>query len=653
MKLIGKKITFLVVSISMFWSLPSSAKSLMDMSLEELIQVKVSVASRRDQSVYEAPGLVTVISRDEIQGFQARHLGDVLNRVVGAQLLSPDVFMDQSLSIRGQSITPYNNHVLILQNGRPIRDPISGGFNGTVYAGYPIDAIDHIEVIRGPGSVLYGSTAYSGVVNIVTQEVVENSLTFGVKAGSDNTLNQYFDGRYKNEDFEWMFSLNHLSDDGPTYEFTDYDGTLSSDDFKRDSWGLSSTLKYKDLSANVYVADYRPYSLNGSETWEPGYVNSHGTIFTDVTYSTSLTERSSLDVSYTYNLHRWRGKNDFEDSNSDGVTHQLEATYKWTDGDRINVLVGSGSDKTDWNSGRLIPGNQGSSFAYSQVDYRVFSQSSIIVGAQWNKLEGLDDNISPRLGWISQLSDNLTWKLLYSEAFRKGYPFETNFSVVVFRGNPDLEPEEIKTYETQLIYHTGKTESSLSYFHSKMSNLITREFFSEPSLSPPFYLQYVNGGEWDFWGLEYEGKYQLSSSYYLTASTSYQTNENDSGIKDASLHPNILAKIGLLYKQSSFDLGVFNSYYSKPKETTLVNSSSAQVNSSPESANLLSMKFTTSFNRLRGKGGDNSSEVKLSVEIDNLLNEDFDYPDYPNKRVNSLVPSRGGRGYYLRADYQF
>lgn len=643
----------IVILLLLFASNSSCATSIFDLSLEQLSQVKITVASKREESILNAPGVISVISHKEIQAFQARHLGDILNRVVGAQLLSPDVFMDQSLSIRAQSVTPYNNHVLILQNGRPIRDPISGGFNGSVYAGFPIDAIDHIEVIRGPGSVLYGSTAYSGVINIVTEKVVENSLNFSVKAGSDNTLNQYLDGRYIMDELEVLFSVNHLADDGPNYEFTDYDGTFDNDDFNRDVWGLSSTINYKNIAANIYLADYRPYSLNGSETWDPGYINTHGTVFADLTYSQPINSNSSFDVSYTYNQHRWRGENDFEDTESDGISNQLELTYKLAATDQLNILLGGGGDRTDWDAGRLIPGSQKTAFAYGQFDYKILKNSTLTLGAQWNKLEAIDDNWSPRLAWVSQLNDHITFKLLYSEAFRKGYPFETNFSVVVFRGNPDLEPEKIKTYESQIIFHTDKTESSLTYFNSKMTDLITRNFFSDPSLSPPFYLQYINDGEWDFWGVEYEGKYKLSESYYVTASGSYQTNENDDGIKDAALHPNTLIKLGLIYREKWLDVGVFNSYYSTPKPTNRVNQESVQVNTVPESANLLSLKLSTSMAKIRSKGGDDKSDIAISFEVDNLLNDDFDYPDYPNKRVNSLVPTRGGRAYYLRLDYQF
>ena len=104
--------------------------------------------------------------RDPINGFEALGVGVLpspkrqgvgtmltsnllqLTQTDGFQSIEVNVFSDNVLSVRGQSTTPYNNHTLILLNGRPVRDPITGGLNGAVFTSFPLDIIDHIEVIR-------------------------------------------------------------------------------------------------------------------------------------------------------------------------------------------------------------------------------------------------------------------------------------------------------------------------------------------------------------------------------------------------------------------------------------------------------------------------------------------------------------------------
>lgn len=652
-----KLLTLIIISFLYVISASVSAEDvntekLYSLSLADLLKVKISVASLHEETVQEAPGIITVISQEEIQGFQARNLGDVLNRIVGTLLLSPDVFIEQSLSMRGQSTTPYNNHILILQNGRPIRDPITGGFKGTIYAGFPLDAIDRIEIIRGPGSVLYGSTAYSGVINLVTNQVKENKLSMAAKSGSYANKSYYLNGAYKADDFSFKLNATTEQNEGPKYEFIDYDGDSSSANFDRELWSVSSNLSYKDFSANLFIADFMPYSLNGSETWHPGYINTHATNFFDLSYSTQLNKNNQFNISYTLNRHTWRSRNsDGTNANTTGKSQLLETYNRWESDGKWKVVLGAGVEHSEWDTGRLIPGEQGTQFIYSQLNYQIFSHSNIVAGAQWNKLEKLSANVSPRLGWISQINDNFTFKAFYSEAFRKGYPFETNFAVSVFEGNPDLEPEEIDTYELQLSHHTGKMESSLTYYNSTMKNLITREFFSDPTRTPPFYLQYLNGGEWDFWGLEYEGKFKASANLTVIANASHQQNTRD-GIDNSALHPSNLIKAGILYHANTFDLSLFNSFYSKPYSTDTVREDSSLVNPTPEKTNLTSFKISSSFNKLT-HSNKNNADIKLSLEVDNLFDEDFHYPDYPNKGVNSLMPSRGGRSWTLRADISF
>lgn len=319
----------------------------------------------------------------------------------------------------------------------------------------------------------------------------------------------------------------------------------------------------------------------------------------------------------------------------------------------MNVLVGGGMEKADWTSdanGLVVPGDQKSTFFYVQMDYRL-KALKLIGGAQYNKLDKIDGNTSPRLGLIYDFTPEWGGKLLYSTAFRKGYPNETGFQHWIFRGNPDLKPELINTLEAQVFYQTKRAQASMTVFQSKMKDIIGR--IQVPASNPAgFQFKYINSGEWESKGVELEGRVSATPRLLVTGSAAYQTNEklamaDQPAIKDAALHPNLMIKVGALYTGSDWSVGLFDAYFGKPKETTLVNNKSKVVNKEAEAYHLISLKGTWKALQV-GRFG-----LNLALEVDNLAGTDIRYPDYPNKVVNTLIPLSAGRTFLFTATMLF
>jgi outer membrane receptor for ferrienterochelin and colicins len=88
------------------------------------------------------------------------------------------------VAARGDQTKIDGGHILLLINGRPTREILEGGVISDVLESFPIDALDHIEVVRGPGSVLYGSNAFSAVVNLITKDVQDRGFTVSGAAGA-------------------------------------------------------------------------------------------------------------------------------------------------------------------------------------------------------------------------------------------------------------------------------------------------------------------------------------------------------------------------------------------------------------------------------------------------------------------------------------
>ncbi|MCP5105582.1 MAG: TonB-dependent receptor plug domain-containing protein [bacterium] len=133
------------------------------------MNVEITTASKKAEKSSDAPGVVSVITAKDIKSFGVLSLVDILQRVPGLQPVGSHLFVQNVASIRGDLLTHSDNHVLLLLNGRPLREGANGGVNSPVYTTFPVEMIERIEIVRGPGSVLYGTNAYAGVINIITK----------------------------------------------------------------------------------------------------------------------------------------------------------------------------------------------------------------------------------------------------------------------------------------------------------------------------------------------------------------------------------------------------------------------------------------------------------------------------------------------------
>lgn len=186
---------------------------LLALSLEELLDVKVvTIATGKQQSQIEAPAITTVITAADIEAIGATDLDQVLETVPGLHVTYSATFNNPSYVIRGLYSTD-NPEVLMLINGIPVKQLYSGN-RGNAWGGMPVNGIARIEVIRGPGSAVYGADALSGVINIITKTKADIEGTeFGVRTGSFDTQDVWalHGGNYYGFDVAAMIEI-HDSD---------------------------------------------------------------------------------------------------------------------------------------------------------------------------------------------------------------------------------------------------------------------------------------------------------------------------------------------------------------------------------------------------------------------------------------------------------
>lgn len=168
-----------------------SLESLFEMSFEELMKVKIITATKVPQEIGDIPASVVILTRKDIQRYGYMTLEEILENIPGLYGIDDYSFPGKNFGIRGFWSGVPNDNIMILVNGvQQVSDPASSYPLATLPV--PVEAIDRIEVVRGPMSVVYGSGAFFGVINIITNahfqdEPVDTTSMVSLTTGSEKT----------------------------------------------------------------------------------------------------------------------------------------------------------------------------------------------------------------------------------------------------------------------------------------------------------------------------------------------------------------------------------------------------------------------------------------------------------------------------------
>jgi len=602
--------------------------SVFELSLEELLNLKVSVASRRDEIVRDAPAVMTIVTRDEIEAFGARNLMDIINRLPSMQVVGHAGFYGNKTQIRAQPNSSQDRHTLILLNGRPVRENINGGNNAYFYLGFPISAIESIEIIRGPGSVLYGSNAFAAVINIKTRSTTGDSTLYeaGATVGTYNTADYNALVTGSRNQIHYLAAARLSRSDGPSLEWTDNAGRTGTVDYKDDSDSVYFNISSDALTLQAAYNRYSPgeYGTLGTLT-DAIYISEVEAFFADAGLSHQLSDTLSAHLNLTLNTFCWDGSNDgitfFERRHSENII--LEPMLKYAPREGLNLVAG-GTFEYDSFGGRELYGRSRDIYSlYTQADYQVNDWLKPLIGVQFNKTEEVDGNTSPRLGLVLTPSEHWGAKLLYSEAFRRAFAAEGYLDSNFLLGTPSLEPETIETYEAQINYQNALCQIDLTYFHSRQE-VIEVDFNQRP-------LRFINQpGDVTTEGIELTGRVRLGSHWQALGSAIVQSTDNNT--PEPLMYPNYpdyMIKGGLMGKYGKVKGGVFNSYLSDGS-IWHERSNNLQANISCDVSRLLRLP---------------EDQVRLSILADNILDEKrFQLPSDVGE--NEPIPHSYGRRLY-------
>ncbi len=721
------KIGFLLVALYWMsppaWSLSEEEtqrlKALREYSLEQLQAVKiklddvfdvfdglvkrrkVSVASGMEQHAASAPAVTTVITAQDIEAVGARNLPEVLRMVPGLHVNYHSGYA-ASYTLRGL-YSSTNPEVLFLLNGIPFKQPINGNRTHLDLEPVPVEYIKRIEIIRGPGSALYGADAFAGVINIITKERQDlESGEAGLRGGNHDSYKGWLlhGDKWGRAEVSAALSLANTSgqhklieqdlqsfiDDGMASRNPDYTpvsqtpGELSLPRenlsahldlaLERWRWRLHyEEIRDRGLATFPLVLD--PLGRGNAKVWSSDLTWHDGKFAPGWELTTQLA------------FHDWRSDSRmwsyppgaFGGLYPEGVIEEigtgerqaragLNAFYHGLDSHKWHFGLGIGheeiysstfrTNRGFYPSGEPIPPGldelvdlSGSSQAiYPTNDRRnvyAFVQDSWVLGTDWTFTGGLrydhysdfGDTWNPRLALVWQARQNLAAKLLYGSAFRAPGFAEAHIRHNLIRGNPDLQPETLDTYELALDYQPDPDlNMTLNLFYYQVEDKI-----HAVALASKNYYQYRNIATWQGRGLEFETRWKLGTRASLLFNYAYVDNQEEQNghEHDVGFYPHHKAYLRL-------DWMFKTNWFLDFQASRVMDRERAVGDNRPPVSGYTLLDLTLRYKAMR------NARWNFALGIRNLLDTDQYEPSVPQIPRDFPQP---GRNWFIEARYKF
>lgn len=324
---LGYCLTLLCIGLTLSVSASATDRQLADLSIEELLNESVTSVSKKEQRFGDVAAAITVLSNDDIRRSGATTIVDALRLVPGVDVAAVNSH-ESAVSVRGFN-NVFANKLLVLIDGRSLYNSISAGVIWDMQQ-TPLEDVDRIEIIRGPGATIWGANAVNGVINIVTRSAQESQG--GVLYGGGGDVHQVLSGaRYGGElgehTYYRLFSSYRSDNDSPLAT-----GQPAGDAWRgrHGGWRIDH---YKDDGTQLtWQADATDVDVSGSAIH--GYnINTLGR------WSRSWSARSSAEVQVYYDRS---ARDELSRANARADTLDLSAQHTFAVGARNDVIWGAG-----------------------------------------------------------------------------------------------------------------------------------------------------------------------------------------------------------------------------------------------------------------------------------------------------------------------
>lgn len=488
-------------------------------------------ATKRPTSLRKAPAIATIITADEIRNMGALNLLDVLKMVPGIGI-SITEFGGKMIEVRGIR-TSLSEKILVMIDGHSLNKNFTGSALYRVAGMLPMENIRQVEVVRGPGSALYGNSAFVATINIITRNAEEiNGVEAKAGGGSfDSFKGNLVGGKAIGDKLTVSGSLDHFQTNGP--RLTVEADTLTGTPFSRAPGTTDLYFRQTDAFLKLGYGDlsFRGHYLTKREGVNIGIVSA-------LTDDSSKTQLDNYWGELAYNLRPTEGlsanlkvyydyfeqdpnmkifPNGFAGVFPNGMTGkplvkdraiggELQVDWDVFKGNHLisgvsfeelqqydvrqlanfNPLTGaplaSVQEVANWNR----DANRQIFAAYLQDEWQLLEQVNLTAGLRYDHYSDFGDTVNPRVGLVWSFLENADLKLLYGQAFRApNFQELYNINNRALVGNPDLKPERITTYEAGLAWRLNRFfAADLNYFYSTIDDQIGTALITTTTTTP-------------------------------------------------------------------------------------------------------------------------------------------------------------------------
>jgi len=526
----------------------SPDKNVENFQLAELMEVPIIMsASQQAECLKSAASIVSTISGEELLNMGARDLIDALELVPGFNF-GGIVSNNVGLGVRG--VQADEGKLSVLVDGIILTEQ---RFGTSVFGShFPVEQIDRIEIIRGPGSILHGNFAELGVINIITKK--GHQLDGGVVSGSygrfehgEASKTTVITGGKQWDDFETSFygkfNESHRSD--RTYHDAQGNSFNMVDDNEMNSLFGNFHVRYKDLNLGLLVDEYTVDSRDSfaDKITAPDRFtrNTFTTYAAKLDYQHTINDHIKIDTGFDYSHQTpWKRERIYEDGQADLLREKVSLDHYKFDikstflADEGHYLVVGNSfqfedyqhDKSNFIGELPIFGNYS---AYAEAVYKT-KWVNILGGLRFDWYSEYESNISPRIALTKKIG-KFHYKALYSQAFHAptGGNFQLNAEYNQNRTAnqiKQLTPEKTYSYEIELGYQFQKNLGfTVNFFYNQIDDFFV---YSLDENQDDFY---QNADKLSTWGAEAMLSYQHKSWGQLKVNYGfYQALEDTSSV---------------------------------------------------------------------------------------------------------------------------
>jgi outer membrane cobalamin receptor len=638
------------------------SEDIWEMSLEQSINKKTSVASSSIENIFNTFSTVTVIDQDMISKYNFASITEALRIVPGFDVLRTYVKRDVPTA-RGILQYHYANKVLVMINNVPCWNAVTGEAE---LSRINIENVERIEVLKGPASVQYGTNAYTGAINIILKNYAQGSnSSMYLKAGDKGFYNAGGQLVYGKDDFSAMISGNVGDEDGQDFTFTDEENVTGTIKEYVHSNDMSTQLKYKNHSLlfntfkshESYLGVVPRFAYSGgsggagNDHWGNGYLLNYQ-------FNSKLFQKYDIQYSLTYDWNQRDLSRSADDNirsaisgrrltNSLRILAPLSSSFTAEAGFDHDARKAFKYDNYDVAADMVISDNNMAN--RSANEYSFFGQLmydvdklKFVVGSRYTNNSIFGDNLSSRASVIYQIDKKNALKLILGQSFRAPSFFEQYFQSPTFTvmGSTDLKPETSTSIEMAYVLSRGNIYLQALVYHAWYQNKIFRDSQYNPIANAVVEV-YINGSEFEANGFELEAKYKdpklldvFVNYYYVDGNSGDEV--NNSGNYNFRFVPKHTLAFGLYKSYKSFFASTVLNYKS-------------DVEGPIEK---IEAAYTVDFNF-----GFNHKWSKLAlnhcISVKDITDSEYFIPEYVRRNTVNQVPFGYGRRvqYTIRVNF--